>query len=42
MTVAQPYLNFTILLPDGVLLFPDLLLQSEFLSIDEQHGRKAM
>lgn len=31
--LAQSYLNFTVLLSDGFLLFPDLLLQNEFISI---------
>ena len=35
--LAQSYLNFTILMSDGFLLFPDLLLQNEFLSEGEQH-----
>lgn len=33
---AKTYLNFTILMSDGFLLIPDLLLQSEFLSAGEQ------
>ncbi len=40
MILAQPHLYFTILMSDGFFLFPDLLLQNEFLSKSEDTGEK--